>query len=175
MNTVERIALTNDLTKLKTLFNPQYVKIFRTPDKAGCSYCLKLVVSAPSYVLRKSASGPIRTNKVVFYIDILNGYPQTKPRVYYGDDEWLHHVNVFKTDGHSQCTDTWIPDDSSISELAEKTVRAIVFDKNVRRFDSMANSSLKGWQEDMERQGKLPTIDPALLMRCNMRRSPRAV
>lgn len=175
MDTIERIALTNDLNKLKELFNPNYVKIYKVPCKTDCSYCLKITVSAPTYVSRKHGTGPFYSNSLSFYIDIVKGYPQTKPRVYYGDDEWLYHINVFKTMEHAQCTDQWYPDSSSIAELAEKTARAIVFDTNVRRFDSMANSTLENWQKKMEKDGKLPTMNPALLMRRTSRRSPRAV
>ena len=175
MTTKEQISLENDLNKLKNNFNSAYVSIYRRPDEKDILYRLKFVVNAPSFVARKNKAGPIATNKVIFYMDIMPGYPKTKPRVHYGDEEWLYHVNVFTSAGHNQCTDQYDPNSSDIVELAEKTVRAIVFDPAVTRFNSMANSIPKSWQEPMEKTHKLPTINPALLMRRSSRRTPSSI
>ena len=173
MNAIEKIALENDLNKLKTYFNPKYVNIYRIPLKPGCSYCLKFVVNAPSYVVHSNEqTEPTRVSSVTFFMDIYSGYPAKKPRVYYGDTSWLYHINVF-SDSHSQCTDRWVNGNSNLCELAEKTVRAIVFDKSVRRYNSMATSGPEKWMRIMEEKNKLPTMDFTLLLRRYQRRQPK--
>ena len=176
MTTIEMIALENDLNKLKTHFNPQYVHIFKVPTKPGCSFCLKFVVNVPTYVVKANMPiKPLRVSSATFYMDILNGYPETKPRVYYGNSVWPYHVNVFISDLHNQCTDKWISKDSSLCQLAEKTVRAIVFDPEVTRYDSMANSEPEEWQKKMERAGKFPTVSITQLLTRYMRRKPQRI
>ena len=175
MTAKEEISLQNDLNKLKNNFNSSYVSIYKRPDQTNILYRLKFVVNAPSFVAKRNKPGPIPTNKVSFYMDILPGYPKTKPVVYYGDEEWLYHVNVFTSVGHNQCTDQYDPDSSDIVELAEKTVRAIVFDPAVTRFNSMANSIPKSWQQAREDTHMFPTINPALLMRRSSRRTPSSI
>ena len=165
----------NDKKKLAKHFNPQYVRIFECPANPGCICTLKFVLRVPTYVATKSCSSPQFAQFIVFYIDILPNYPKSKPRVYYGDDVWLHHVNVFLSKNHPQCTDSYDPDNSSIIELAEKTARAIVFDTHVRRFNSMASSVPEQWQRRMENENKLPTMNPALLFMRNIHRTPQQV
>ncbi|MBR4073383.1 MAG: hypothetical protein IKK24_05495, partial [Clostridia bacterium] len=112
--------------------------------------------------------------KVIFYMDILPNYPKTKPRVYYGNEQWPYHVNVYFTDMHPQCTDQYDPENSNIIELAEKTARAVIFDPQVRRFNSMASSTPEKWQRRMEQKGELPTMNPALLFNRNVKRVPHS-
>ena len=174
MATKEQIALNNDKKKLAKHFNPKYVSIFECPPKAGCICSLKFVLKVPTYVVTKDCSTPRLVQSITFYMDILPNYPKTKPHVYYGDSMWLYHINVFFSDQHTQCTDRYDPENSNIIELAEKTARAIVFDTQVRRFKSMASSIPKNWQERMEQEKKLPTMNPALLFMRNINRAPRA-
>lgn len=176
MTTIEKIALENDLKKLKMHFNPQHVHIYRLPTKPDCSYCLKFVIDVPSYVAKAHVPlKPIRVNGVTFYMDVLSGYPEKKPLVYYGDKVWPYHVNVFTGSGHHQCTDLWKGEDGSLCQLAEKTVRAIIFDPGVTRYDSKANSEPEEWQRRMEQAGKLPTMDTALLLTRCQRRKPQRI
>lgn len=174
MTDIEMMALQNDLNELKGTFNPQYVSIYKLPCKPGCSFCLKVAMSVPTYISKKAQNGPIFANYIEFFVDILPGYPKTKPRIYYGNEAWLYHVNVFASDSHAQCTDVWDPLNSSICEIVEKTARAVVFDSN-RRYNSMANSVPEAWQKRMESEHKLPTMNPALLFKRNMSRAPSAV
>lgn len=174
MTQKEEIALHNDLDLLKGYFNPRIVSIYRRTDAMNMLYRLKFVVNAPSFVARKNEAGPIPTNKIDFFMDILPGYPKTKPLVYYGDEEWLFHINTHETEGHPQCTGFHDSDgEDDIVQLAEKTIRAIIFDPAVRRFDSMASSTPCDWQKRMEEAHKLPTINPALLLRKSSRRKPQ--
>lgn len=175
MDLKEQLAIKNDITKLKELFNPNYISIYKRPNDNNYSLRLKIVVKAPTYVLTPSSSAPQFRKQIVFYIDILPGYPKTKPLVYYGNDEWLYHVNVFSSSNHAQCTDRYDSSSSSIVELAKKTVNAIVFNPDVCRYNSMAWSVPEKWQRQMEREHKFPTINPALLFKAGMKRTPGAV
>lgn len=175
MDLAEKIAIRNDVTKLQELFNPRYVSIYKRPDDKNFSLRLKIVVKAPTYVMTPTSSSPQRRSQISFFIDIYPGYPQTKPAVYYGDDEWLYHVNVFVTNHHAQCTDRWIEGDSSLAELAKKTVNAIVFNPDVCRYNSKANSAPEKWQRRMEETHKFPTMNPALLFRAGLNRTAHSV
>lgn len=174
MATKEEIALNNDLRKLSKHFNPKYVTIYRCPTKSGCICSLKFNLHVPTYVATKDCSSPRMVQSIIFYMDVLPNYPKSKPRVYYGNDMWPYHVNVFFSDMHTQCTDRYDPENSNLIELAEKTARAIVFDTQVRRFNSMASSIPEEWQRRMERENKLPTMNPALLFARNIKRTPHS-
>ncbi len=176
MTRTEKLAIDNDLEVLKGHVNPSYVKLFIVPTKPGCILSLKIkTVNTPTYVSTESnPNAPQYDTSIEFYMDILPNYPKTKPKVYYGNKKWPHHVNVFTSDQHAQCTDRYDPENSSLVELVEKTLRAIVFDKN-RRYNSMANSGPEKWQRSMEEKGKLPTMNPALLFMRNMRRTAKSI
>jgi len=174
MASKQDIALANDKKKLARHFNPQYVTIYECPTKPGCICSLKFVLRVPTYVATKTRPFPHLVQSITFYMDILPNYPKTKPRVYYGNDMWPYHVNVFFSNMHTQCTDRYDPENSNIIELAEKTARAIVFDTQVRRFNSMASSIPEKWQRRMEQEGKLPTMNPALLFMRNIKRTPHS-
>ena len=175
MTKIEQMALANDLKKLVKHFNPQYVSIFKLPTRTGYIYSLKITMNVPTYVLSKYSSTPRFVKSISFYMDILPGYPATKPVVYYGNEQWLYHVNVFASEGHKQCTDVYDPENSSLVELAEKTARAIVFDPAVTRFNSKASSLPEEWQKQKLSKRELPTMNPALLFARNMKRIPGRV
>ena len=175
MATKEQIALNNDLKKLSKHFNPKYVSIYKIPTNDDSICSLKFVMKVPTYVSTRTCSAPVSKQFIEFFMDIYPNYPKSKPKVYYGGTEWLHHINVFSDEIHTQCTDSYDPENSSIIELAEKTARAIVFDTNVRRFDSMATSTYADWQRNMEKIRRLPTMEPGLLFSRNIRRTPRAM
>lgn len=169
----EQISLQNDLTRLKKTFNPHYVSFSVLPAKAGSIFTFKMhMKNITTYVKRSDSVPPVPVHSIDVYFDIHSGYPRVKPTVYYGDTQWLCHVNTFTTPQHKQCTDIYDPNNSSLVELAIKTARAVVYDKNVARYDSMAMPSQKEWQQRMERSGKFPTINPTLLFTANQKRTP---
>lgn len=174
MATKEQIALNNDLRKLSKHFNSKYVLIYQCPTNKDCICSLKFVLKVPTYVLTKGRKTPKLVQSITFYMDVLPNYPKSKPRVYYGNEMWPYHINVFFSDMHPQCTDQYDPENSSIIELAEKTARAVVFDTQVRRFKSMATSIPANWQAEMEKKQKLPTMNPALLFARNLKRVPHS-
>lgn len=138
------------------------VKIERRNPSPGSLLLLKFTVLAPTYYITGAGDNyPKATDKIVFYIDIKNGYPRTKPYVYYEHGKILASVNAF-TSG-AQCIDQWFYDaghagkNSTLMGTVRKTLMDIIHIPSVTRYDSMANSSLKDWQMRMTQNGSLPT------------------
>ncbi len=167
------MALRNDEREMLDAFNPDKVKIESIETPTGMMAKYKVKVNVPTHYLENdSLNNPIPTDSIVFYIEVLNGYPKTKPRVYYPSGKRLASVNVFSPERcngmrAAQCTDEWYPKTSSLFLLVEKTVRDIIHDPSVCRYDSMANSSLEAWHKEKVKNKLFPTIDPAELYRKN--------
>lgn len=182
MDSVE--ALKNDYYEAITTFNPNIITITRVKPEDGDMCCLKVHVKAPCYILKNQSSNtPVRVNENTFFVKVKSGYPVSKPVVYYSDDAMNASVNTFRSG--TQCTDQWNPSSSSIRTAIEKTIRDIIHDPTVTRYDSMANGNLKEWQQNLERQHIIPTIDPAIILKrdevrhslpnCNGRTSNRSI
>ncbi len=167
------MALRNDEREMLAAFNPEKVRIEPTEAPTGMMSKYKVTVNVPTHYLEDNElKNPIPTNSIVFYVEVLNGYPKTKPRVYYPSGKRLASVNVFAPDAHNrmrcaQCTDEWYPKTSSLFLLVEKTVRDIIHDPSVCRYDSMANTSLETWHKENVKNKRFPTVDPAELYRKN--------
>ncbi len=154
-------AIRNEYRDICEMITPN-VKIKRLKPNPG-SLCLwEFTVNAPTYYLTSGLDIiPKKTNSIVFYLDILNGFPKVKPHVYYNSSKILASVNVF-TSG-SQCIDNWHYDpenagkSSSLEGTVRKTLMDIIHDPSVTRFESMANGSLESWQRRMYSSGKLPS------------------
>ena len=127
------------------------------------SLCLfHFTVNAPTYIITGPGdTEPKAVDCIDFYINVPVGYPKEKPSVYYVPGKILAGVNTFTT-GY-QCIDDWIYDanhagnNSSLVGTVRKTVRAIIHDPTVTRFDSMANGSLKEWQLDKTNKKEFPS------------------
>ena len=159
-------ALRNDYYEVLTAFNPEIITITKLRPEDSSDMCLlKVHVDAPCYVLKgKNSNSPQMVGSNDFFVRVKNGYPSTKPVVYFNDNAINASVNTFKSDGN-QCIDTWNPATSSLKRAIEKTIRDIIHDPTVTKYHSMANSSLKEWQQDLTSRGLLPTIDPAILLK----------
>ena len=150
------IALRNDYQELLSTFNPRVVQISREAAPEGTLCLLKVRVLAPTFKLCfESDRTPKAAGELTFFVKVYEGYPHVKPLVYYPPNCRLASVNVF-VNGH-QCTDKWL-DNSSLRSLVEKTVRDIVHDTCVTRYDSMAYGEVENWQRAMEKRGAFPTI-----------------
>ena len=165
-------ALVNDYEQMISTFNPKYVVFNRQQVPPGVMLLLKVDVNVPTYVLKQNERNPIFTNGISFYISVPEGYPETKPEVYYGNEKWLASVNVFSNDKHVQCIDTWTKQ-SSLRSIAEKTLRDIIHDTSVTRYDNMATSTLATWQKSMDQKGEFPTMNPNLLFTQSVIKEPR--
>lgn len=158
-----REALKNDYIELISAFNSEIVEIKRLDAPDGSMCLLSVRVKAPAYIVTSpSDTTPKLCDELTFYVDVKQGYPLTKPHVYFKVDNRLASVNTF-SDG-TECIDVWNPESSSLRTCIEKTVRDVIHDPSVSNYDSMAYSPLKIWQEDMTARGELPTINPALIL-----------
>ncbi len=154
-------AIRNEYRDICEMITPN-VKIKRLKPRPG-SLCLwEFTVNVPTYYITGGLDIiPKKTNSIVFYLDILNGFPKVKPRVYYKSSKILASVNVF-TSG-TQCIDNWHydPENAGKSSTLEGTVRKtlmdIIHDPSVTRFESMANKNLEVWQRRMYSSGKFPS------------------
>lgn len=139
---------------------------------AGSLALIEVNVKLPKatyYIEGADDTIPKATNEISFLIDVLDGFPRTKPHVYYYQNKILAHVNTF-TSG-SQCIDDWLYDEehsgnnSSLAGTVQKTVMAIIHDPAVTRYDSMANGNLRKWQQEKTAAGEFPSCRINMLLK----------
>ena len=165
------LALKNDERELMSAFDPEIVDIVKVEAPVGVMVKYRVRVNAPTHYLENdSTDNPIACDSIVFYIEVLNAYPNTRPKVYYPSNKRLASVNVYLPDPKdgmrsAQCTDKWKSKGSSLFLLVEKTVRDIIHDPSVCRYDSMANDKLKDWHERNVANKIFPTIEPGDIYR----------
>lgn len=151
-------ALVNDWKDLCMAFNPDIVSLQREQAPEGAMLLVKVTVHAPSYeIVDGGDDTPQRVEQQDFRLLVYNGYPAVKPKVYFGPKSRNASVNCFQS--KTQCTDEWGPY-SSLLTLVEKTVKDIIHDPSVTRYNSMAYGALEHWQREMTSKGILPTIPP---------------
>ena len=157
--------LENNLEELECYFNSKYVTITHLQERDGEMKLLRVDAKVPCYIIKQGSSHPVYANGISFLVSVPSGFPNVKPRVYYGNKQRLASVNVFRSG--EQCTDKWKVKNSSLRSIVEKTLRDIVHDTSVTNYKSMADKTLESWQRAMENSRKLPTMNPALLFAQN--------
>ena len=140
----------------------QYLKLLLPPPDVATNFIIK--GDKNTYIIRKGSDTPEPVNKITFYADVPYTYPQCAVRVYFGTKQGLYHVNTWNDDNHRQCIDVWTKY-SSIKSVIEKTLRAILYDEDVCRYESMANSLAKNWQQKKVREGEFPIYPSSVLFR----------
>ena len=140
MTSAEKTALENDKRELYEMVNPRYVRITELPKRDGYSLCLQVdVVNIRTWVATRTNEHPYISDHITFHVDVPSPYPKRKIEVYYGQNMWPAHINVFNSSIHSQCIDSWNRY-SSLASAVRKTLHCIVFDPEVAKENSMANS-----------------------------------
>lgn len=151
-------AFLRDKQELLQAFDPRYVTIQRMSTPKGCLAQFEITVHAMTYALfGPKDTQPKAVPKLSFYLEISENYPAVAPRIYFSPERRLAHVNTFSSG--TQCTDRWSAY-STMKIVAEKTIRAVIFDENVTRYDSKACAFLEPWQQKMAAEGKFPTLNP---------------
>ena len=151
-------AYERDKAELLAAFNPRYVCITEEQTPAGCLGLLKVTVNTKSYILTcADDTDPKPVDKPYFYIKVFNDYPAIAPKVFFPPNRRLAHVNTFRNG--TQCIDEW-KRYSSLKSIAEKTIRAIIYDENVTKYNDMACSSVQAWQKSMAAKKAFPMLQP---------------
>ena len=161
-----KFALERDEKELD-IISRDMVKIEKTDKVDGILARYRITVNLGdknTYIIRKGSDTPEPVNKIAFYVDVPYTYPQCAVRVYFGTKQGLYHVNTWNDDNHRQCIDVWTKY-SSIKSVIEKTLRAILYDEDVCRYESMANSLAKNWQQKKVREGEFPIYPSSILFR----------
>lgn len=154
-------AIVNEYQDILNLLTDN-VEITRLNAPQG-SICLwQFVVKARThYLVEEDDTVPKETDSMTFWLDVKDGYPKVKPYVYYAPNHRLASVNVFRNG--AQCIDEWKYDEahagnnSSLLTTVEKTIKDIIHDPTVSRFDSMANRSMAQWQKENTENHRFPT------------------
>jgi len=168
---LSREAFERDKAELMNGFNPRYVVIEQEKTPTDCLGLFRVTVKARSWIVTSETDvSPKQVDKQVFYIKVYENYPAIAPKVYFAPNCRLAHVNTFRNG--TQCIDKW-GQYSSLLSVAEKTIRACIYDENVTKYDSKACGSLEVWQKNMAAKKAFPTIDPPdLILRSNAGREP---
>ena len=151
-------AYERDKAELLEAFNLRYVTITEERTPAGCLGLLKITVNSKSYILTcEEDIDPKSVDKPYFFMKVFDGYPAIAPKVYFPPNRRLAHVNTYRNG--TQCIDKW-GKYSSLKSVAEKTIRAIIYDENVTKYNSMACSSVETWQKSMAAKKAFPLLTP---------------
>lgn len=154
-------AIVNEFQDILEMVTENVV-VTRLKPQAG-SICLwQFEVYAPSHYLEGEKDiTPKSTDKTTFWMDIREGYPMTQPHVYYLSNRRLASANVFKNG--TQCIDEWVYDEehagnnTSLVTTVRKTIKDIIHDPSVCRFDSPANGDMIAWQKGNIENYMFPT------------------
>lgn len=160
-------AFDRDKAEMLEAFNPRYVTIDQERAPAGCLGLFKVTVHVKSYILTcEEDTAPKPVDKLVFYVKVFDNYPAIAPKLYFAPNCRLAHVNTYRNG--TQCIDKW-GKYSSLKNAVEKTIRAIIYDENVTKYNSKACSSIEGWQKEMAAKKVFPMLTPPdLILRTNV-------
>lgn len=163
-------AFNRDKVELLNAFNPHYVTIEQERTPLGCMALFKVTVHAKSYMLiSEEDTSPKEVGKLAFYVKVFDNYPAIAPELYFAPNCRLAHVNTFRSG--TQCIDKW-GKYSSLKNVVEKTIRAVIYDENVTKYNSKACSAIEDWQKGMVAKKVFPTITPPDLI-LNNNTSPK--
>lgn len=159
-------AFDRDKTEMLEAFNPRYVTIDQERTPAGCLGLFKVTVHVKSYILTcEEDTSPKPVDKLVFYVKVFDNYPAIAPKLYFAPNCRLAHVNTYRNG--TQCIDKW-GKYSSLKNAVEKTIRAIIYDENVTKYNSKACGSIEDWQKGMAAKKAFPMLNPPdLILREN--------
>lgn len=154
-------AITNEFRDIKEMVT-ENVKITRRKAPEG-SYCLwQFDVHAPTHYLESEKDTNAKdTEYITFWLDVKEGYPRSKPSVYFKPDFRLAGANTFRNG--TECIDEWKYDadhasgNSSLLTTVRKTIKDIIHDPSVARFDSPANGDMINWQKKNIDNHSFPT------------------
>lgn len=151
-------AFDRDKAEVLEAFNPRYVTIDQERTPAGCLGLFKVTVHVKSYILTcEEDTSPKPVDKLVFYVKVFDNYPAIAPKLYFAPNCRLAHVNTYRNG--TQCIDKW-GKYSSLKNAVEKTIRAIIYDENVTKYNSKACGSIEDWQKGMAAKKAFPMLNP---------------
>lgn len=151
-------AFDRDKAEMLEAFNPRYVIIDQERTPAGCLGLFKVTVHVKSYILTcEEDTSPKPVDKLIFYVKVFDNYPAIAPKLYFAPNCRLAHVNTYRNG--TQCIDKW-GKYSSLKNAVEKTVRAIIYDENVTKYNSKACGSIEDWQKGMAAKKAFPMLNP---------------
>ena len=151
-------AFDRDKAEMLEAFNPRYVTIDQERTPAGCLGLFKVTVHVKSYILTcEEDTSPKPVDKLVFYVKVFDNYPAIAPKLYFAPNCRLAHVNTYRNG--TQCIDKW-GKYSSLKNAVEKTIRAIIYDENVTKYNSKAYGSIEDWQKGMAAKKAFPMLNP---------------
>lgn len=155
-------AIVNEFYSIKDLITDN-VTLTRERAPEGCVCLWRFDVKAPTHYLESASDKmPKATDSITFWIKVKEGFPREKPEVYYDVKKHLASVNAYRSG--AQCIDDWIYDpnhagnNSTLVKTVEKTIKDIIHDPSVSRFDSMANSDVMDWQKANIQNHSFPTV-----------------
>ena len=160
---------------VESRYNPAVITLERVKPPAGVIAHIHFTVDLskkhhpvtdqPSMLYAHRANDPnlFTVSKVEGDVDILEGFPETRPRVRFHSDCIPFHINVFASGG--MCIGN--SDLTVLSIMFDNIFRALIYDPDpsVANYDSVANRETIEWQQEKEQSKEFPILNPQLLFR----------
>ncbi len=164
---VERIA--NEYTDILNMRTPNVIVRRVTPNPGSLALLEFTVFAKTYYITDGNDTNPKETDRIVFYLDIKDGFPADKPCVYFEQGKQHASVNCHKN-GY-ECIDEWHYDpthagrNTTLVGTVKKVLMDIIYDPAVANYNSMANRALEEWQKGKVKSGEFPTCELTHLIR----------
>ena len=165
----DQYAFQEQWKEIEHRYNPNIVSLQRVTPKAGVLASVEFTVTprgaavmgkAPKmYILNRDNADDMQADSIRGQVDIIPGFPQTRPVVSFPYRTALKHINVFNSGkmciGNSELT--------VLSVLFDNIIGACIYnpDPSIANYDSPANKDIIGWQRQKEKSGEFPIIDPS--------------
>lgn len=164
-------AFSEQLRDIEDRYNPSLVKIKRIAADPGTIAKLEFTITPKNvvplskdvrmYIRNRNGDSEIRAESITGTMDILPGFPKTRPVVKFPYSMTLRHINVFQSG--KMCIGT--APITVLREVFDNIVGACIYSTapSAANYDSPADRDSISWQKSKESSGEFPLIDPKLM------------
>lgn len=164
-------AFNEQLKDIEGRYNPALVKIRRMAADPGTIAKLEFKVTPKNvapltkdvrmYIRNRNGDTEMRAESITGTMDILPGFPETRPIVKFPYYMTLKHINVFQSG--KMCIGT--APITVLREVVDNIVGACIYSTapSAANYDSPADRDSISWQKAKEGSGEFPLIDPKLM------------
>lgn len=158
---------------VESRYNPEVVHLKKVKPNAGTLARIEFemdlagamhprrVFPSKFYVHKANEETLSRTDHIAGVADILPGFPASRPKVKFLNNQIPQHINIFRNG--AMCIGT--SDETVLSIMFDNIFRACIYDPDpsVANYGSAADGTARDWQKEREASGEFPILNPALL------------